>query len=123
MLPPAKHTVPHERCMLAGVGNARARGPHAKKDQVEQLRYSNAIPKYFSGKQINVALSIRPSHALRCLTLEPKGGISLACVAALSSLQQLTGLSTDLGTPLHGRVPLDLAEYAHHTGAISRLIS
>ena len=71
-----------------------------------------------SNIQLNVALSIQPFSALRSLTLESDGGITQASVAALSSLQQLTSLSTALEAPMNGQNPVDLAEYAHFTGAL-----
>ena len=56
----------------------------------------------------------RPENALALLLR----GITLATVARLSSLQQLTSLTTDLNAPrMEGR-PVDLAEYAHFTGAL-----
>ena len=71
--------------------------------------------------QVGLALSVQPYTALRCLKLQPTLGITAASVAALSSLQQLTSLTTDLETPMAAQGPVDLAEYAHLTGAPPRL--
>ena len=94
--------------------------PTPSNNHVEGHRFSNGNYRCFTG---SVALSIQPSSALRSLTLQPKGGISPACVAKLSSLCGLTSMSTDLGTPVYESIPMDLAEYANFTGAIPRLIS
>ena len=81
-----------------------------------------------SNMQIHLALSIQPFSTLRSLTLEPERGITLASVATLSSLHQLTSLATNLNhltslapslaASLNAQNPVDLAEYAHLTGVL-----
>ena len=71
--------------------------------------------------QVTVAPSIQQFTALQCLSLQIAGGITTACVAALSSLQQLATLVTQLRVPNNAQEPLDLAEFAPLTGALSFL--
>ena len=67
---------------------------------------------------LDVAPSVQPFTALRCLCLTPIGGVTPACVAALSTLQHLASLVTDLSVSSNTGVPLDLAAYARFTGAL-----
>lgn len=70
--------------------------------------------------QLDVAPSVQPFTALRHLTLQPNGGVTAACIAALSSLQQLTALTTQMGVSNNVQEPVDLVEYAPLTGDLPR---
>ena len=74
---------------------------------------------YASRVQIDVAASVQPFTALCRLSLRPHQGVTPACIAALSALQHLTSLSTNVGIPTTSQAPIDLAEYAHFTGVLS----
>ena len=67
---------------------------------------------------VDLATSVQRFTALRSLSLQPNGGITLSCVAALCSLQLLTRLTANLRFHTNSKDPVDLAEFTPLTGAL-----